>query len=247
MTSDLCNHTLDGFFHQWKKYYDGEHIGVVVGFSKPDCDMPDNFRFISQGKQEDFPRSRWSWRLNDVLDNVADDIFMLLLDDYWLIRQVDTKAIMMIRDYMEQFQNVIKFDLATERLFSTNAETPPGGYNKFYQNRNTYGRLGHLDLIKSDPDSGYHMSLWGGMWRKALLKEMLVPGESAQEIEINGTHRLSQRPDLLVLGTRQGPLLHINALQGRGWNIAEGFGVLGLDNADIQDLNQYYDWANILP
>lgn len=244
MTSDLCSYSLPGFFHQWEKYYRGEHTGVLVGFSKPDVKLPDNFRFVSQGKQEDFPRSRWSFRLKNVLEEIADDVFMLLLDDYWLIRQVDIRAIEMIHDYMEQFRNVLKFDLAFERLYSN---TPPGGHNKFYFGHNTYDRLGHLDLIKSDPGSDYHMSLWGGMYRNELLKSILVPGESAQEIEINGTHRLSELGDeMLVLGTRQAPLLHVNALQGRGWNKAEGFGVLGLSKSDLEELNQYYDWATIL-
>lgn len=234
MTSDLCSYSLPGFFHQWKKYYHGEHVGILVGFSKPEIDLPDNFRFVSQGKQEDFPRNRWSFRLKSVLEEIADDVFMLLLDDYWLVRQVDTTALQMIYDYMEQFRNVLKIDLAYERLGS--------------HGHTDYNRLGYLDLIKSDYKSQYHMSLWGGMYRNQLLKDMLVPGESAQEIEINGTSRLSQLGDeVLVLGTRQAPLLHVNALQGRGWNKAEGFGVLGLEQSDLQELNQYYDWATILP
>lgn len=244
MTSDLCSHSLPGFFHQWEKYYRGEHVGVLVGFTKPDVELPESFRFVSQGKQEDFPRKRWSFRLKSVLEEIADDVFMLLLDDYWLVRQVDVKAVQMLCDYMEQFRNVLKVDLAAERLYSN---TPPNGYNKYYFGHHTYNRVGYLDLIKSEPGSDYHMSLWGGLYRNQLLKDILVPGESAQEIEMNGTHRLAQMGDeVLVLGTRQAPLLHINALQSRGWNKAESTGLLGLSEGDMDELNKYYDWAAIL-
>ncbi len=57
------------------------------------------------------------------------------------------------------------------------------------------------------------MSLWAGIWNREQLKRVLVAGETAQEIEIAGTRRVTD--DQLVLGTRQAPLLHGNIYQSR--------------------------------
>lgn len=223
MTSDIQqSKVLPAYFHLWNKYFNGlPHSRIVCGFTHFPCDA----RFYSIGKFEDYPANKWSDALLNVLDNVADEIFILMLDDYWLIRQVNTRAIQMISDYMHQFKNVIKFDLAYDRLGAWGADLH-------------YDTLGYLDLVKSNHQSQYHMSLWGGMWRRDLLKEVLVSGETAQQIELNGTHRLAQRGDeVLVLGTRQAPLLHANVIQRQEWNQdAQASGLPAIKESDKEEL-----------
>ena len=222
MTSDKQADKLPGFFYLWDKYYKSDdYIGVVCGFTKPD-DFPKNWRFFKQGdNQADFPPKRWSERLMMVLDKVADEIFILLLEDYWLVRPTDVRAIKMMYDYMHQFRNVLKFDLCSDRLYAN-------GGGQYLGNAGIYDNLDSLDLIKSDYNSPYHLSLWGGMWNRDILRKLLVFNETAQEIEIHGTARLAQYGDeVLVLGTRQVPMWHINAVQGASWNYAySGLSVL---------------------
>lgn len=231
MTSDRPLNPLRGFFHLWQKYYglNGD-VGIVCGFTKPDYPLPDGFRFVSTGKQEDFPPARWSERLLTVLDDIADEIFILMLDDYWLTRTVDTRALRMLYDYMRQFTNVLKIDLSDERLYANSGSKYLWGYG-------TYDNVGYLDLIKSDSSSEYHMSLWGGMWRRDLLRRFIVRGETAQQIELAGTKRLSAVGDeILVLGTRQAPLRHINAIQGRSWNGHDRSGIPALRARDREEI-----------
>ena len=61
------------------------------------------------------------------------------------------------------------------------------------------------------------------------MKQFVVPGETAQELEMHGTSRVTD--DVLVLGTRQAPLVHGNiyrsgrgaepAYEENGWAIPE--------------------------
>jgi len=231
MTSDRTSKLLEGFFRQWAKYWKGESNIVVCGYKKPEgLGLPSKtVDFYSIGDMRDYPVDRWSDSFIKVLDEVAEEVFIFFMDDYYLIRQVDLKAIEIIRDYMLQFTNVIRFDLTTDRLYAD-----PGKYVYGY---NTYNTVGHLDLIKSDFHSPYHMSLWSAMWRRDLLRKILVPGETAQQIELNGTNRLSQYGDeLLVLGTRQSPLRHANVIQGGTWSANELVGVPALSLSDRQEL-----------
>jgi len=217
MTSDAQQaRTIPAFWYLWSKYFHGlHHTRITCGFTHFDCDS----HFYSIGNYSDYPVNKWSDALIKVLDNVADEVFLLMLDDYWLIRQVDTEAIRMMYDYMHQYQNVLKMDITHERLFAE-------GGGKYLFGNHTYDRLGYLDLIKSNYQSPYHMSLWGGLWRKDLLRSILIPSESAQDIEIAGTRRLIEFEDkMLVLGTRQAPLLHANVIQRGDWSEDETVGL----------------------
>lgn len=232
ITSDVEYHCLPAFIHQWWKYYPADSPVVICGYTPVDLNLPENFTFHSIGNFEEYPPGRWSDALIKILDTVAEDIFTLLLGDYWLIRPADTHAIQMIADYMQQFQYVIRFDLTTDRLFADGGSKYNFGYH-------TYDTLGYLDLIKSDPGSPYHMSLWGAMWRRDLLRRILVRGETPQQIEINGTGRLSQfGNEMLVLGTRQSPIRHANVIQRGEWNQDAMTGLPALKPVDLEELRQ---------
>ncbi len=222
MTSDKQSHTLRGFNVQWYKYAPSLDNITVCGYKE----SHPNYRFFSIGEESNFPVNIWSNGLIKVLEHVADEIFILMFDDFWPVREVDTKAIEMIYAYMQQFQNVIKFDLAYDRLGSFGADI-------------NYNTLGYLDLVKSNHQSQYHMSLWGGMWRRDLLKKIVIENETAQQIELNGTSRLAQYGDeMLVIGTRQSPLKHANVIQGGKWNQDTNVGLPALSETDRKELRE---------
>lgn len=223
MTSDKSqNLVLPGFAYLFNKYWSHEQPVTICGFTNPKIGLPKNFIFESIGEFKEFPANRWSDAFKRVLDNIAEEHFLLLLDDYWLVRDVDIRGMKILFDYAKQFKNVIKMDVTRDRLYAD-----PGKYSYDF---NTYGSAGHLDLIQSDTGKPYHMSLWGGIWSRENLYRVLIPGETAQQIELEGTPRLSSfGNELLVLGTRQGPLIHGNILQSSknypvysdgGWAIA---------------------------
>lgn len=226
MTSDVSAWTLAGFAHQFNKYWGLMQEVTICGFSEPPLTLPHNFHFHSLGAFADYPPNRWSDAFLKVLEQVAEEVFVLLLDDYWLVRKVDVPGVQALYDYARQFQSVLKIDLCFDRL-----NNDPGRY---HFGAHTYDHCGHLDLLKSPGGSSYQLSLWGGIWRRDVLQRFIIPGERAQEIEIEGTRRVNawgeQGP--MVLGTRQGPVLHGNLIQSRdpgklflednGWRINAG-------------------------
>ncbi len=207
---------LSPFMYLWLKYANADPYSLggpgtgfdvtICGFAPVDYYADDLTRFISMGVQIDWPASRWSEKLLRILDEVAQEQFILMLEDYWLTRPVDMQAVKMLFDYAAQFENVLKIDLTHDRLYIN------GGAN-FLFGANTYDNCGYLDLIKSPPGTPYQMSLWAGIWNREQMRRVLIPGETAQDIEINGTRRVTD--DQLVLGTRQAPLLHGNIYQSR--------------------------------
>jgi hypothetical protein len=214
MTSDNYYHCLQPFAHLWRKFfidYVPERVlydQVFCGFSEPDFDIPDGWRFHSIGNYSDYPVDKWSDALLHVLDNVAEDRFVLMLEDFWLCRPADVRGIKYLYDYAGQFTNVLKIDLAFDRLYIHGGST-------FLYNANNYGYVGHVDLLRSPHGTPYQFSLWGGIWRRDVMRRFVVLGETAQELEMHGTSRVTD--DVLVLGTRQAPLVHGNIYRsGRG-------------------------------
>lgn len=219
MTCDKYYPILKIFIHQFNKHWGADQEVLVAGFSPPPYPMPDNFSFLSLGNMADYPAQRWSNALALLLNIIEDEVFVLMLEDYILSRPVNRTAIHIMYDYMMQFRYVLKFDLCEDRLYAQGADT-------------SYGHASYIDLVKSMPGSPYHMSLWPGMWNKQNMLKVTVPNETAQEMEIAGTFRLSHMQDLLVLGTRQSPVRITNAVRSNPSDI----NLSGLDQSDIDDL-----------
>jgi hypothetical protein len=201
LTSDKYLDALGPFAHLLNKYWLPNPTVIVGGFTPPTFDLPKNFTFHSIGRAEDYPVNKWSNALVKLLLELPHDVFGLMLEDYWLTRPVDTGAVAILADYMRQFEYVARLDLTGDRLHS--------GFAK------PYGNVAHIKLIASDPDSQYHCSLMCALWRRAHMLKFLVEGETPWEVELNGTSRLRElRNHLLVLGTDNPPVNHTLAFRG---------------------------------
>jgi len=195
---------------------------VVGGFTKPDFDLPSNFTFHSIGKQEDYPFSKWTNAASKMITDLPDEVFVLMLEDMWITRGVDTKAVQVLADYMHQFRYVARIDLTGDRLYAH-------GMRK-------YGSVAHLDLIVSMPGSPYHLSLMPGLWRKEHWLSVIQPDWTPWQVELQGTPELSHKSrEMIVLGTRQWPIRNILAL--RGGDVGKLL-LNDIDETDVRELRR---------
>lgn len=219
MTSDKYMPAIKVFAYLLNKYWQPTPRVIVSGFSKPTFDLPDNFTFFSAGNQVNFPFDKWSDALYITLaEAMQDEVFILMLEDYWLIRQCNAQAVQLCVDYARSNADTLKVDLCTDRLYAWGADL-------------NYGYYDYLDLIKSSPDSPYQMSLMPGVWRNDNLLGVLVPNESPHTLEMEGTSRLAGLPTLNVIGTRQFPLHITLGLRARDHTR------VNLDELQQQDVN----------
>lgn len=195
-SSDKTSWALRPFAHLFNLYWSRDQRVAVFGNTPPDFALPSNFTFKSVGPFK--PAQQWSNDLIEVLHSINDDVICMMMDDYWLNRQVNAQAVLWCYEYMLQNPNVIRFDMTTDRLYATGIQP--------------HGAIGYLDVIKSDPQSPYNLSLQAGLWRRELLLEMLMPNETPWEVEEKGTHRLMYT-NYEVLGTKQSPIHYTIAVQ----------------------------------
>jgi hypothetical protein len=201
MTSDKYIDALRPFAWLVNEYWSRSKRFVVVGFTPPSFQLPGNFSFLSLGKFEDYPVDKWSDALIKLLvEHMQEQLFILMLEDYWITRRVSHEAISLAAAYMERHPDIVKFDLCGDRLYAGGAKLD-------------FDTFGFLDIVESSNTSAYHMSLMTGMWRKDLLLKVLKPGWSPWDVEIAGTTRLQGMKDLRVVGTRQWPIRHTLAFR----------------------------------
>lgn len=195
-SSDKTSWALRPFAHLFNLYWSRDQRVAVFGNTPPDFALPANFTFQSVGPFK--PVQQWSNDLIVALNTIDDDVICMMMDDYWLNRQVNAQAVRWCYEYMRQHPNAIRFDMTTDRLYANGAQP--------------YGAIGYLDVIKSDPKSQYNLSLQAGLWRRELLLEMLVLNETPWEVEEKGSARLA-RTNYDVLGTKQSPIHYTIAVQ----------------------------------
>ena len=211
-TCDKYLWAIEGFAHQMGKYWPGIEI-VVVGFTEPDFDLPENFSFYSVGKFDDYPADRWSNATIDFLNSVDDELFILMLEDYWLTRKVDDRAIRLLDWYLRKYPHISGIDLTSDRLYGSNLRD--------------YQSLDVLDLVINDPPAPYHFSLQARMWRRSEMLRYLKSEETPWETEIDGSRRMVVDGSI-VLGTRQIPLRYLIAVQNGKVAFDGGYQVPGI-------------------
>lgn len=179
------------------RFFPGAQV-VVGGYTPPAFRLLPGWEFERIGAFENYPVERWSDGVIRFLSGLRDELVIVMLDDYWLLRAVDVRAVAAIELYMLDNRDVARFDLTLDR--ANNAAAKPAGY------------LEHLDLVESTPDIPYHFSFQAAVWRREMLLSLLSMNESPWEAEIRCNGRLINA-GWSVLGTRQGPMRYLIGVQ----------------------------------
>ena len=191
-TNDRNMWALQPFVYLFNRYWDEQQPVVVAGYSKPSFELPPNFEFY-QIAEENHPNEKWSDGVIKFLEDMDDELFIWLLEDFWLRCAADVETVNALVEYMRHHKEIIKIDLTTGRLILGGKPDQMPGYE----------RCGDLELVWSNPWSSFHLSLQAAIWRREQLLRHMVPGETPQCFEGGpAQERLSRTPGMVVLGTR---------------------------------------------
>lgn len=209
-TSDRSIWTLKAFSYLFNTYYSALQNVHVVCESLPRFRLPTNFMLhpVHLDGITGWPRERWTDGLVRYLNSIPEQYVLIMLDDYWLVRTVDTGGINTLFNYMLERPELLRVDLTGDRLYAGGVED--------------IECYGHFDIVSAQ-GSEYQMSLMPGLWNKKLLLEVLQPAWNPWQVEMEGTTVVNERPELIVVGTRQWPIRIVNSLRNqRKWVDVEG-------------------------
>jgi hypothetical protein len=247
MTCESYYPTLPGFAYQFNRHWGADQQVTVVGFAPltyenlypvrkegvdlPETILPPNFSFLSLGNQEDYPVGKWSDMLIRMLEIIADDYPIIMLEDYWLLKPVKRDVVDVLYQFMTTTKTIIKMDLCAERMYSAGVME----YGEIVTGEDGTG----IEIVKSDYKSPYHMSLMVGIYNRNLMLHVLQPGWSPWEVELIGTPTLAAYEDqIMVLGTKQYPVRHTLIHRGGGCKKYLTDELSSMDNAGLKELRR---------
>jgi hypothetical protein len=203
LTSNKYVHCLPPFAYLFNKFWDAGQEVKVVRYDVRPPKLSGNFSNLAVGRQEDYT---WSQGLMNYLAHHSDDLILLMLEDYFIDKPVNTEIIKQCWQLMRWKTEIAKIDLTDDRLKVGHSAWNSGTA---------------LSLVKSDDDAPFQTSLQAAIWRKDFLLRFLEPSENAWQFEKRGTKRIIKARqggefDGLILGCYKPPLSYINAKGGEG-------------------------------
>ncbi len=156
-TSNKYAHILPIFIHLFNKFWPNEQC-EIVGYDKPDIELPENFTFHSMGVQGDV--SEWSTDLRKYFEQ-QDEFFIWLMEDSF-IKEVNELNLM---------QCCAMATAGVGRIDLT----------KDLQKREHY--QDNLGYIHAHPQSRYRLSTQPSIWNRDYLLKYLTDGLTPWKFE----------------------------------------------------------------
>ena len=204
---------LGPFLTLFRKYWpDCPFELALVTESEPSLRGNERFdRVIACG-----PDGNWCSRLVKALGEIATPYVLMLCDDYYLMKTVDTGLM------LKRLEEMKRLGAANLRMIPNPKPTA----------KNTKGRKG--DLFEYRKNTAYCIATQAGFWERGFLKRLAEPVASIWEFERYGSFAVADDPrPLLVTPTREFPF--VDAVHKGCW---ERYGIDLLDaNGIAYDLS----------
>ena len=98
LTSDKYRFLLGGYTELFNRHWKGQLDVTILGFEKPQDDLPENFKFHSLGKQKG---TIWSNPLISFFSKLEDEYFFFCFEDHFLIHDVNLRLIEESIDFLK--------------------------------------------------------------------------------------------------------------------------------------------------
>lgn len=200
ITSEKYHWALRPFCYLFNIYWSTLQQVTVVTDAPIKIDLPPNFTQKSISEGQPLPQENWSNGIIYMLNHMPSSHFVLLLEDYWLVRTVDHQGIKTLHELAIKHPDILRIDLTDDRQYS--GQMKDAGY------------YGHYDLVETPGESPYQMSLQAGIWSRDLLLSIIKPNMSPWQVELEISPDLHNRDDIRVIGTRQRLIRYVNVFKG---------------------------------
>ena len=184
-TSNKNMHCLGPMSYLFNRFWSDQQEVTVVGYDHPKFNLPENFKFVSMGKQEGGP-ARWATDLRKFFESIDDEFIIHGLEDYFFYEPVDLDLLeLLIENHLAE--NVGRIGLS---------KGPSRRDHKVLKSYEDF------DLIALEQDAEYRIAYQFCIWNSQFLIDYLVPGYTPWQCELLGSEKAKE--DLrLVLATKK--------------------------------------------
>ena len=226
---DKYEDVWEPFFHFFHKHWSACPWPIYLMTNTKSYD-DHRIHTINTGEDSD-----WSTVFLETVNQINSKYLLILMEDYFLLRPPNERVIGKIAEYMRQ--NHISYF----RLF------PRPGPDTIT------GEIDGVRFGEITEDSEYRVSLQAAIWDTDYIRRLVNPGESAWELEVEGTRRSRQMPDRLfsIAWEEETPIPYLCTAVVKGYWIKEAVQMCRQNNLEL-DLSQrkvepFYRRWNIQP
>lgn len=201
LTSNAYVNVLPGFAYLVNKFYPNQEFTVVRYDVRPPK-LPDNFKQFAVGQQSNYS---WSGGLRHYLEQIDDEFVLLMLEDYYLDKDVEINVIASLQNLMLTHNNIVKIDLTDDRMKVEHKD-----WGKHLSSK-------QFDMIESSVNSPFLASVQAAIWRRDFLIDILNNKDNAWQFEKNKrTKKYLTDHKAVILGCVNPPMSYVNAVGGEG-------------------------------
>jgi len=212
-TCDEYLHILKGFAYMFNKHWSPGTEVTILGYSVPSFDLPDNFKFISIGKQERNDRD-WTSALIPFFKQLPEEYFISLLDDMYVLNT--NKPLL-----HEAEKHMAK---GIEKIHLTNMSGRTGVFEK--------EKDVNFNVLKQD--AKYRLSLQPSFIGRDYFLKYLNPGKSIWKYETN--HGDPKNDGAQILMPKQDIVSYSNFV--RGGKISDSVQISKIRKEDLNAIKQ---------
>ena len=197
-TCDPHLFVIKGFSHFFNKYWGDDFDVKILGFSKPDFELPTNFEFISMAEEQVGGAKGWSNYLIDFFNNIDDEYFIFGIDDFCLARPLDRELYYILESIPnwkgDMGANIGRIDLQ-----------PSLQYARQPEDTTIYKSFEDFDIIELNQRSRnqfiYRITGQFSIWNREYFLKSLEPNWSPHDWELIGG-RKAEGDGYKILGTK---------------------------------------------
>ena len=99
-TCDKYNWLIQPFAYTFNKFWSEDIEVVYLGYTNPNFELPNNFKFVSLGENDSL--ENWSTDLRNYFNSINDEWLMMTVDDSMLTSRTDSKLYDLALDYLQK-------------------------------------------------------------------------------------------------------------------------------------------------
>lgn len=177
-TSNSYKHLIPVFVYLFNKNWSADQEVEIVGYDKPDFELPPNFSFYSMGEQIGGPEN-FSTDLRKYFEQQSEEAFIWCMEDNF-IKGVNFEELEKIKRLIH-IPNCVKINLSTATLIQTHT---------------VYGDIEGLKILENTKTSKYRLSMQPSIWKKDYLLKYMTPGLTPWKMEV-----LPAQDDFRIFGS----------------------------------------------
>jgi len=177
----------------FQKFWGDEQKVVIMGFSKPNFELPENFSFVSLAGKQEGGSKNWTRYIHDYIASLDEDYLTFSLEDFFAIEKPNKKMLADLFGFMKKNPNIGRADITWDSFINV--------FDKNNRAKKMYKQVGSLDgskIIEIPKSAPYRISTQPAIWKREYILKFLDNNWSPWDFEVIGTS-ISQKMDEQVI------------------------------------------------